>query len=273
MCNFKSAIVLQDLKEKGGYRLLMSPWTESHSELEQIFKLHEGASLKLAKVEYSPEELRTAHKLDTYKFRIDENRTPEWFDEEMQASVILRMNTYIKSIIIEGDAGLLVGGEFIVSPGASIQCRFATVVAALDNSTVKAWDNSTVEAWGNSTVEAWGNSTVEAWDNSTVEAWGNSTVEAWGNSTVKAWGNSTVKALDNSTVEAWGNSTVKALGNSTVEALGNSTVEALGNSTVKAWGNSTVKAWDNSTVEALDNSTVEAKSKTAKVTDDRVKRK
>lgn len=79
MCNFKSGIVVQDLNEKGGFRLLMSPWTESHSELEQLHKLRDAERLNYAKVEFSPEDLSTADRLDTYKFKIDEERKPEWF--------------------------------------------------------------------------------------------------------------------------------------------------------------------------------------------------
>ncbi len=57
MCEFKSAIVIKDAKNKGGYRLLMSPWTESHSELETIFKLKDGSRLNWAKVEFTPTDL------------------------------------------------------------------------------------------------------------------------------------------------------------------------------------------------------------------------
>jgi hypothetical protein len=52
MCEFKSGIVLRDKKEKGGFRLLMSPWTESHSELITIFKLNDGKMLHFARVEW-----------------------------------------------------------------------------------------------------------------------------------------------------------------------------------------------------------------------------
>lgn len=39
MCQFKSAIVVKEPRNKGGFQLLMSPWTESHSELMDGHKL------------------------------------------------------------------------------------------------------------------------------------------------------------------------------------------------------------------------------------------
>ena len=88
MCEFKSAIVVKDEQEKSGFRLLMSPFTESHSELEQLFNLKDGARLNYAKVEFSPKDFSTAHQLETYKLEIDEDRTPDWFDKEIKDRVI-----------------------------------------------------------------------------------------------------------------------------------------------------------------------------------------
>jgi len=120
MCKFKSGIVLRDEREKGGFKLLMSPWTESHSELCQIFKIKDGSRLTFARVEYSPDEVKNAHLVEKYKLTIDEERTPEWFDDEMKEKVAEKMSTYIKSIIVTGDVELLIGGQFIVTGDAKI---------------------------------------------------------------------------------------------------------------------------------------------------------
>lgn len=52
---------MRDEREKGGFKLLMSPWTESHSDLEIIHNLRDGARLVYAKVEFSPESMDKAH--------------------------------------------------------------------------------------------------------------------------------------------------------------------------------------------------------------------
>jgi hypothetical protein len=121
MCQFKSAIVVRDEGSKGGFRLLLSPWTESHSELETLFKLRDGKIKPLyAKVEFSPKDLAEAYKVETYKLTIDEERKPDWFDGEMQEKVAAKLADYIKSIIVDGDVELLIGGQFIVAPKARI---------------------------------------------------------------------------------------------------------------------------------------------------------
>src|ERR1035437_1181456 len=102
MCQYKSGIVVKDARENGGFRLLMSPWTESHSELITLHKLNDGKILHFARVEFSPADLSTADKVETYKFKIDEDRKPAWFDDEMQEKVTAKMSSYIKSIIVTG---------------------------------------------------------------------------------------------------------------------------------------------------------------------------
>ena len=120
MCKFKSGIVLRDEKEKGGFKLLMSPWTESHSELCSIFKIKDGARLTFARVEFSPDKIENAHVVEKYKLTIDEKRTPEWLDAEMKEKVSANMANYIKSIIINCEVDLLIGGQFIIAPAPKI---------------------------------------------------------------------------------------------------------------------------------------------------------
>ena len=150
MCNFKSAIVVKDAKEKGGFRLLLSPWTESHSELCQIFKLNDTAKAKLyfARVEYSPPSMDRAHLIDGYKLRIDEERTPEWLDEEMKERVTVKLRAYVKNMIVDGDVDLLIGGQFIIAPGARVSCAKAMVINAICGGTVS-------EIWGGTVSEIW----------------------------------------------------------------------------------------------------------------------
>ena len=186
--------------------------------------------------EFYPQDNNDMGDADKYELRVDENFTPEWF-EEFRESVTNKMRTIIKNMIVTGDRDCLIGGAYILKNakvGFLNYCRIvwasnstvnemrdnSTVNKMLDNSTVnKMLDNSTVnEMWDNSTVkEMWDNSTVkEMWDNSTVkEMWGNSTVkEMWDNSTVNEMrDNSTVNQMrDNSTVnQVWDNSTVNEM--------------------------------------------------------------
>ena len=154
MCNFKSAIVLQDESVKGGFRLLMSPWTESHSELETIFKLKADARLSRAKVEFTPESMDKAYLPETYKLTIDQERTPDWFDGDMQEAVSEKMRDYVKSIIVSGNVELLIGGQFIIAPGAKVECAKAMVIAAICGGTVSEICGGTVSEIRGGTVSA-----------------------------------------------------------------------------------------------------------------------
>ena len=44
--------------------------------------MRENTRLNYAKVEFTPAKTEEAYKPETYTLRIDEGRTPEWFDEE-----------------------------------------------------------------------------------------------------------------------------------------------------------------------------------------------
>ena len=162
MCKFKSGIVLKSEGEKGGYKLLMNPWTESHEELVEIHKLKDNR-LNFARVEFFPDSMATADKVETYKLTIDEARRPDWFDSEMEDSVKGRMVAYIKSIIVSGNVSILIGGQFILASGAKIgtakacivnaMCGSSTVNAMCGSSTVNAMrDSSTVKEIGSGTI-------------------------------------------------------------------------------------------------------------------------
>src|SRR6185312_1802365 len=192
MCEFKSAIVMRDEGEKGGFRLLMSPWTESHSELEIIFKLRDGIRLNYAKVEFSPDIMVNAHLVEKYKLRIDETRAPEWFGEEMKEKVTERLSNYVQSIIVSGDVQLLMGGQFIIAPGAKVESARAMVINAICGGTVSAICGGTVSAiWGGTVSEICGG-TVSAICGGTVS-------EIWGG-TVSAICGGTVSAIRGGTV-------------------------------------------------------------------------
>ena len=165
MCNFKSAIVLQDESFKGGFRILLSPWTESHSELCTIFKLNDtDKRVHFAKVEFSQPSLDTAYQVETYKFKLDEERKPAWFTDEIQEAVTEKLRAYIKSIIVDGDVKLLIGGQFIIAPNAKIECAHSMVVPAICGGTVSKICGGTVNAICGGTVsEIWGGTVSEIW--------------------------------------------------------------------------------------------------------------
>ena len=172
MCQFKSAIVVREPRNKGGFQLLMSPWTESHSELIQIFNLRDDWRLRFARVEFTPESMATADKPETYKLKIDEQREPDWFDAEMKEAVAAKMRDYIKSIIITGDVALLIGGQFIVSAGAKVECAKNMIVTAVCGGTISEVRGGTIsEVCGGTISEVRGGTISEVCGGTISEVW------------------------------------------------------------------------------------------------------
>ena len=146
MCNFKSALVIRDESRKGGFELFLSPWAESHSTLMLMRGIKDGNRINCARVEFSPPDLSTADKVETYKLRLDEQREPEWWSDEMAESVAKKMAVYIKSIIISGDAAILIGGQFILASGAKVESAENCIITTMcDSSSVGTmYDSSKV---------------------------------------------------------------------------------------------------------------------------------
>ncbi len=185
MCEFKSAIVLRDEQSKGGFRLLLSPWTEHHSELEIIYKLRDPktatARLNYAKVEFVPADMAFAYKPETYKLRIDEDRTPEWLDSEMQEKVADKMCNYIKSIIVSGDVQLLIGGQFIIAPGAKIESANCMVISAMCGGTLSDMRGGTLsDMRGGTLSDMWGGTLSAMCGGTLSDMWGGTLSAMWG---------------------------------------------------------------------------------------------
>ena len=132
MCSFKSALVLRDETRKGGIELFFSPWTESHHELALMRGLKDlDTRLDVAKVEYSPPSPDKAAEVDEYVFKLDQERSPDWWTDEIKADVIERLKTYIRSIIITKDVALLIGGQFIITGKARVETAKTCMIYAL----------------------------------------------------------------------------------------------------------------------------------------------
>ena len=173
MCNFLSAIYTQD------GRLLCNPLVDSHSDLIELFGVHERAGVggigqKFVKLELTPTENRYAD-VAAYSFRVDETETPGWFDKAASASAESEMRAVIEKMVVRGANGrLLVCGCFIVPEGVC-RAKIARVFAS-GSATVEASGSATVEAYDSATVEASGSATVRAYDSATVRAYDSATV-------------------------------------------------------------------------------------------------
>src|ERR1035437_10229884 len=256
MCQFKSAICVKDGREKGGFKLLMSPWTESHSELVTLFKLNDGKMLHFARVEFTPKELSEAYKPETYSLKIDEERTPEWFTGEMKEKVSDKMRSYIKSIIVSGDVELLVGGQFIIAPGAKIGKADCMVINVLCGGTVNDISGGTVNDISGGTVNHIRGGTVNIIRGGTVNDIRGGTVNDISGGTVNYIRGGTVNDISGGTVNDISGGTVNDISGVTDNAISGVTVNDISGVTVNDIRGGTVNDIRGGTVNDISGGTV-----------------
>lgn len=218
MCKLKSAIILKD-------RIFM-PDYDSHSKMLEELKIKDdyfNASKVFVRAELSPENGYVFSDIDGWKLEVDQDITPEWFDEKDCAERMRKaVKEWAKTHIFVGQNGLA------ISHGENIFIKDCKNVDIYDNATVEYIFGSAMvkNIYGKATVEnICGSATVEnICDNATVKY-------IYDNATVKnICGNATVKNI-------YGNATVKHIfGSATVENIcGNATVIS---SPYTKWNNS-----------------------------------
>ena len=201
MCKLKSAIILKD-------RIFM-PDYDSHSKMLEELGITDdyfNASKVFVRAELVPENGDVFSDIDGWKFEVDQDITPEWFDEKDCAERMRKaVKEWANTHIFIGQNGLK------ISHGENIFIKDCEDVDICDNATVK-------NIYGNTTVEnICGNATVN-------NIYGNTTVEnICGNATVNnICDNVTVNNIcDNVTVQyIYDKATVKNIcGNTTVENI------------------------------------------------------
>ena len=227
MCKLKSAIILKD-------RIFM-PDYDSHSKMLEELKITDdyfNASKVFVRAELVPENGDVFSDIDSWKFHVDQDITPEWFDQKDCAE---RMKNIVKEW---AKTHIFIGQNRLkISHGKNIFIKDCNDVEICGNATVEyICDNATVKRiYGNTTVKyIFGNATVE-------RICGNATVEnIYDRATVKyICDNATVKYIrDRATVDnIYGKATVESIcDNATVDNIyGNATVIS---SLYKRWNNS-----------------------------------
>ena len=203
MCKLKSSIILRNK--------IFMPDYDSHSKMLDELGIADNyfnASKVFVRAELSPADGNVFSDIDGWKLRVDQDITPEWFDEKDCAERMRKaVKEWAKKNIFVGHNDLKIShGENIfikdcknvdIYGHATVKniCGNATVKCICDNATVEnIRDNATVEdIFGNATVKnICGNATVEnIRENATVisfpyKRWSNSaSLIMAGNATLK----------------------------------------------------------------------------------------
>ena len=172
MCKLKSAIILKD-------RIFM-PDYDSHSKMLEELKITDdyfNALKVFVRAELSPADGDAFSDIDGWEFSVDQDITPEWFDEKDCAERMRKaVKEWAKTHIFIGQNELKIshGENIFIKDCKNVDIRGnATVKYIRDNATVKyIRDNATVKnICDNATVKnICGNATVKnICDEATVE--------------------------------------------------------------------------------------------------------
>ena len=164
MCKLKSAIILKN-------RIFM-PDYDSHSKMLEELKITDdyfNASKVFVKAELSPADGDVFSNIDSWEFSVDQDITPEWFDEKDCAERMRNtLKEWAKTHIFVGQNGLSIshGENIFIKDCKNVDiCGKATVKYICGDATVEnICGNSTVNyIYGNATVI---NSPYTKWNNS-----------------------------------------------------------------------------------------------------------
>ena len=155
MCKLKSAIILKD-------RIFM-PDYDSHSEMLEELKITDdyfNASKVFVRAELTPENGDAFSDIDGWKFSVDQDITPEWFDEKDCAERMRKaVKEWAKTHIFIGQNDLKIshGENIFIKDCKNVDiCGNATVENIYGKATVNnICDNATVisslySKWNNS---------------------------------------------------------------------------------------------------------------------------
>ena len=219
MCQLKSGIILKNR--------VFVPEYDSHTEMLEELGIKDdylNANKTFVRAELSPANGDVFSDIDTWKLTVDQDITPEWYDEDTyKPQVVEAVKAWSKDHIHIGVDGLKIatGRNHYIKDCKDVQiCNNATVKRICDSATVEyICDSATVEyICDSATVKYICDSATVKYicDSATVEyICDSATVKhIYGNATVKhIYGNATVKHIyGNATVEnICGSATVKTV--------------------------------------------------------------
>ena len=187
MCNFLSAIVTRQGE------IFCNPLLDSHEDLIDLFQLKDNRMDHFVRVEFSPVEKINLDKIEKYIFRVDEESTPKWFDEELKDKTICKLKDILKKIIITENRKILVDGAYILS-GCKIEKITECRVVALCGGTVNEICGGTVNAiWGGTVNKIRGGTVNEILGGTVNEIRGGTVNAIWGGTVNEICGGTVIK--------------------------------------------------------------------------------
>ena len=129
MCQFKSAIVL-----KNG-DVIHSDYSDSHEDLIDMLELSDKGMGAFVRIEFIPEENKYSD-YELYTLKVDQQDTPDWWNEDLIKRTTDHMREIIKRMIIKTNKKCLIGGSYIIDGAKIGRCVSSNIIVMLGSSNV-----------------------------------------------------------------------------------------------------------------------------------------
>ena len=186
MCNFLSAIV-----KRNGDIICKPDCTDSHEDLIDFAGLVDDGRGAFVRVELTPDGNDFAN-VDDYTFRVDQQDTPDWWTEDLAASVEESLRDRVRRMIIAEDRKIVLGGCWIVVDGATVQKSMNATIRMI---------GGTIKLIYGGTIERIDGGTIERIDGGTIELIYGGTIERFYGGTIERIYGGTIELIDGGTIE------------------------------------------------------------------------
>ena len=196
MCNTFSFLVFSNED------LFFVPSVDSHEKQIALKGINEnGFAVQFARCEYVP-TLGKFSDLDSYKFRLDEDRTPDWWTEEIQERTISRIRSRIRGMIVSKD-------QQVLGPGVWILSGNPTIGKLLDGCIIITAESATIQNAGSATIRNAESATIQNAVYATILNADYAKIQYAVSATIRNAGSATIQNAEYATIRNAGSATIQ----------------------------------------------------------------
>jgi len=235
MCNAFSFLVFSNED------IFFVPGVDSHEDQISLKGINEnGFSVQFARCEYVPRNGNFSD-LDTYEFILDEDRTPDWWTEEIQERTISRIRERIRGMIISEDRKVLGPGFWILSgsptigrllDGCIIQHAGSAIIHDAGSATINYAESATIKNAGSAMIKNAGSATIQYAGSATINYAGSAMIQYAGSAMIKNAGSATIQYAGSATIKYAGSAMIQYAGSAMIQYAGSATIIHKQNATV-----------------------------------------
>jgi hypothetical protein len=243
MCNTFSFLVFSNED------LFFVPSVDSHEDQIELKGINEnGFAVQFARCEYVPMGGKFSD-LDSYKFRLDEDRTPDWWTEEIQERTISRIRSRIRGMIVSKD-------QRVLGPGVWILSGNPTIGKLLDGCIIITAESATIQNAGSATIQDAGSATIQDAGSATIRNARSATIQNAESATIQDAEYATIQYAESATIRNAGYATIRNAGYATIRNAESATIRNAGSATIQYAGSATIQNAGSATIQYAGSATI-----------------